>query len=520
MAAESGFTRDEARRPSRCCAASSTPSALADDRAFQRRYTVPVSRSRGRRGAVDLDADEGVRQVDAEIAGKLAPATPDGIHTFASQTHPADGCRRRRRHHASTGPARCRRRRRPPPGLGVRARRRRAMPRGARPAARAALAAAGLDFADLHGRHHAQPVRGQRPLLRPRDRDRARGHERPRLQPRLRPPAGPDGVALDRRAGRDPPGPRRGIAACSPGARPATPAPPSSWRSTHDQHLDPPHVRPTTDPPRGRHGRAGPAAIVRAAGRARRVSIVHEFRAHAEAHPDRLLVAEPSVKGGWASTTWGEMRVAVDRAGPGPARPGSRRPPGHDPVRQQPAAPHRHARGDDPRRPGRAVERRLRAAEQPITPSCGRWPSWSGRAGRRRGRRRSRAAVGGRGGRVRRSLGDVPGGLTVDDLWRRAGRPRSTTRCARPGAADTVAKILFTSGLHRHAEGRDQHARDARRPTSSRCARPGRSWPTSRPVLLDWLPWSHTFGGNHDLNMVLDQRRHALDRRRATRARR
>ncbi len=23
------------------------------------------------------------------------------------------------------------------------------------------------------------------------------------------------------------------------------------------------------------------------------------------------------------------------------------------------------------------------------------------------------------------------------------------------------------------------------------------------PVLLDWLPWSHTFGGNHDLNMVL-----------------
>jgi feruloyl-CoA synthase len=24
-----------------------------------------------------------------------------------------------------------------------------------------------------------------------------------------------------------------------------------------------------------------------------------------------------------------------------------------------------------------------------------------------------------------------------------------------------------------------------------------------KPVLLDWLPWSHTFGGNHNLNMVL-----------------
>ena len=79
-------------------------------------------------------------------------------------------------------------------------------------------------------------------------------------------------------------------------------------------------TRPTFAPPRiaprGHHGRAGPAAIVRAAGRARR-SLVHEFRAHADAHPDRLLVAEPSVEGGWARTTWGEMRVAVDRLAQG-----------------------------------------------------------------------------------------------------------------------------------------------------------------------------------------------------------
>jgi feruloyl-CoA synthase len=26
---------------------------------------------------------------------------------------------------------------------------------------------------------------------------------------------------------------------------------------------------------------------------------------------------------------------------------------------------------------------------------------------------------------------------------------------------------------------------------------------TEKPVLVDWLPWSHTFGGNHDLNLVL-----------------
>ena len=31
-------------------------------------------------------------------------------------------------------------------------------------------------------------------------------------------------------------------------------------------------------------------------------------------------------------------------------------------------------------------------------------------------------------------------------------------------------------------------------------------WPflaDERPVVVDWLPWSHTFGGNHNVNMIL-----------------
>ena len=31
-------------------------------------------------------------------------------------------------------------------------------------------------------------------------------------------------------------------------------------------------------------------------------------------------------------------------------------------------------------------------------------------------------------------------------------------------------------------------------------------WPFltgERPVIVDWLPWSHTFGGNHNMNMML-----------------
>jgi acetyl-CoA acetyltransferase len=65
--------------------------ALADDRAFQRRYQVPVEIPR-RKGAVTLDADEGVRPKTRDGIGGLPPAARDALHTFASQTHPADGC--------------------------------------------------------------------------------------------------------------------------------------------------------------------------------------------------------------------------------------------------------------------------------------------------------------------------------------------------------------------------------------------------------------------------------------------
>jgi acetyl-CoA C-acetyltransferase len=65
--------------------------ALADDRAFQRRYMVEAHIPRRRQPPQVIDADEGIRPAVLEEIAALPPAADDGQHTFATQTHPADG---------------------------------------------------------------------------------------------------------------------------------------------------------------------------------------------------------------------------------------------------------------------------------------------------------------------------------------------------------------------------------------------------------------------------------------------
>jgi acetyl-CoA acetyltransferase family protein len=64
--------------------------ALADDRAFQKRYMLPIELGRGKKARV-LEADEGIHPTGAESLAKLAPVVTDGTVTYGSQTHPADG---------------------------------------------------------------------------------------------------------------------------------------------------------------------------------------------------------------------------------------------------------------------------------------------------------------------------------------------------------------------------------------------------------------------------------------------
>ena len=64
--------------------------ALADDRAFQRRYMVDVPVG-GKRGAKTVSGDEGIRERTEERVQALTPVIGNGTVTAAAQTHPADG---------------------------------------------------------------------------------------------------------------------------------------------------------------------------------------------------------------------------------------------------------------------------------------------------------------------------------------------------------------------------------------------------------------------------------------------
>jgi feruloyl-CoA synthase len=107
---------------------------------------------------------------------------------------------------------------------------------------------------------------------------------------------------------------------------------------------------------------------------------------------------------------------------------------------------------------------------------------------------------------------DTPVALLHGELVDRPVRRYSELLDATPGSAlaaaharvgpDTIAKFLFTSGSTKAPKGVINTHRMwcANQQMLRQCMRFLAEEP---PVLVDWLPWNHTFGGNHNVGITI-----------------
>ena len=101
-------------------------------------------------------------------------------------------------------------------------------------------------------------------------------------------------------------------------------------------------------------------------------------------------------------------------------------------------------------------------------------------------------------------IGDTPiAGRTITPLEALAAEP--TTVLAERHAAtgpDTIVKFLLTSG----STGQPKAVITTNRMLCSNAAMLQQAMPfllEEPPILVDWLPWNHTFGGSHNVGLVL-----------------
>ena len=97
---------------------------------------------------------------------------------------------------------------------------------------------------------------------------------------------------------------------------------------------------------------------------------------------------------------------------------------------------------------------------------------------------------------------DSPSGATEFADLAATGPTEAVDRAFTATGPDTLAKILFTSG----STGTPKGVINTQRMMTTNQEQIAAVWPflgQRPPVLVDWLPWSHTFGGNHDFHTIL-----------------